>query len=226
MQPRTTDPFEWKRKRGRQRERERESKLWEVRSRWKRFPDLIRAGQDVAGGRRWRPQYKLFWLNRWYRAKPLSLFLFLLKLSRRNVSSCHWTHMGYETSHGPVTSSPIHSSRSPPPPPSFRDKRYCYAIRTQSTTFYASYLLLLSFNSKILYLYVYIYTYWMKLFKLFTIFNFDSKLRIIQSRRKVSKEISRFFSKIYLVRTQGYRARLSRRGFYPWSVINPSDVRR
>lgn len=226
MQPRTTDPFEWKRKRGRQRERERESKLWEVRSRWKRFPDLIRAGQDVAGGRRWRPQYKLFWLNRWYRAKPLSLFLFLLKLSRRNVSSCHWTHMGYETSHGPVTSSPIHSSRSPPPPPSFRDKRYCYAIRTQSTTFYASYLLLLSFNSKILYLYVHIYTYWMKLFKLFTIFNFDSKLRIIQSRRKVSKEISRFFSKIYLVRTQGYRARLSRRGFYPWSVINPSDVRR
>ena len=42
----------------------------------------------------------------------------------------------------------------------------------------------------------------MKLFKLFTIFNFDSKLRIIQSRRKVSKEISRFFSKIYLMRTQ------------------------
>lgn len=162
MQPLTTDVRRMRsseKEREADKERERESKLWEVRSRWKRFPDLIRAGQDVAGGRRWRPQYKLFWLNRWYRAKPLSLFLFLLKLSRRNVSSCHWTHMGYETSHGPVTSSPIHSSRSPPPPPpSFRDKRYCYAIRTQSTTFYANYLLLIQRFS--ICTYTYIHTEW------------------------------------------------------------------
>lgn len=92
--------------------RQWESELWdvagggrgkgrrvEVRSRW-RFPDPdARDRTDVAGGRRWRPRYKLFWLNRWYRAA-------LLKLSRRNVSSCHWTHMGYQTSHRPVSPTP------------------------------------------------------------------------------------------------------------------------
>jgi len=42
----------------------------------------VRNRTDVAGGRRWRPRYKLFWLNCWYGTM-------LLKLSRWNVSSCH-----------------------------------------------------------------------------------------------------------------------------------------